>query len=180
MILLELKTLVNPDIPFKERLDILANFGLESNKQFENDYQELINYFKEYDPLYLCSFCAYYFLSSEEGIDEEAINGFLEFPPFYVEVLQAFSLMNERELSAKPLHEKVEPFKALIQDLNKNQSYGNFKHIKKIEDEEGMNEFILRTDMMINTLAVRNWAYVSQMKTINQELASLISQDLKK
>ncbi len=168
---------VNPDVPFTDRLEMMTKFGTKSNEQFENDYRELINYLKEYDSIYLLSFCAYYFTTSEEGIDEEAINGFLEFPQFYIEVLQAFSLMHERQISARPLHDKVEVFKSLIQSLNKNQTYGYYKLIKDIKDEKKLNEFVLKADMMVNTLAVRNWAYVSQMKTINQELASLVSED---
>ncbi|WP_066219107.1 hypothetical protein [Formosa haliotis] len=162
-------------------MGVFLELGAEANKRFENEYVELLNYFKEYDPLYLCSFCAYYFTSSEEGIDEEAIKGYLEFPQFYVEILQAFSLMAERTISAKPLHEKVEDFKSLVQNLNQNQSIGYYKLIKNIEqNENGLNEFILRADMMLHTLAVRNWAYVGQMKTINQELAFLISEDFKR
>jgi len=171
---------VNPDIPFEERIEMLRKFGVESNMQFENDYLELINYFKEYDPLYLCSFCAYYFTINEAGIDEEAVNGFLEFPPFYVEILQAFSLMSDRQISAKPLHNKVETFKALVKSLNRNQSFGYFKLIKDVNDQKGLSEVMLRADMMVNTLAVRNWAYVSQMQQINQELASLVTQDFTK
>lgn len=168
---------INPDIPFNDRIEILRKFGENSNKEFEEDYEELINYFKDYDPLYLCSFCAYYFTTSEAGVDEEAINGFLEFPPFFVEILQAFSLTKNRKISAKPLHNKVKVFKTLIQNLNENQTYGYFKLLKNIKEEKGLNEFTLRVDMMINTLAVRNWAYVNQMQTINKELASLALDD---
>lgn len=164
-------------LPFEERLQILKSFGENSTKEFEENYLELINYFKEFDQLYLCSFCAYYFTTNQEGIDEEAINGFLEFPPFYVETLQAFSLMHQREISAKPLHDNVEKFKKLIQDLNKNQTYGYFKLIQDIKNQDELSEIMLRTEMMVHTLAVRNWAYVSQIQTITKELAYLVENE---
>jgi hypothetical protein len=76
------------DIPFEQRLKIIIEIGNKSKEEYEKEYENLIGYFKEYDSIYLCSFCAYYFGKHQEGIDREAIDGFLDFPPFYLEILQ--------------------------------------------------------------------------------------------
>lgn len=84
------------DIPFEKRLEIIVKVGKQSEIKYKEEYSKLINYLDEYDPLYLCSFCAYYFVRQEEGIDREAIDGHLEFPPFFLEILQCISLIKEK------------------------------------------------------------------------------------
>ena len=162
------------EMPFDEKLKMLQEVGNKANKEFEVDYLKLQNYFKDYDALYLMSFCAYYFLSKEEGIDEEAINGRLEFPPFFIEILQAFSLFHNRAVSGKPLHENVENFKSLLQSLNHNQSFSYFKLSENVTKPEDVGAIMLRTEMMSHTLAVRNWAYVEQMESITYDLSDTI------
>ncbi len=60
---------------------------------FEVEYPKIIDWFDTYDPLYLLSFFAYYFLSAPQGVDKEAIEGKLAFASFHIELLQAFALM---------------------------------------------------------------------------------------
>nr|WP_320120132.1 hypothetical protein [uncultured Marinifilum sp.] len=151
--------------------------GKQAASEYESAYNDLIDYFKKHDPLYLCAFCLYYFSMHEEGIDEEAINGCIEFPPFFVEVLQCISLKFKRNLSANLLNEKVENFKSTIINLNRNQSFSHLKLIENAKSEEDLGAIQLSTEMMGHTLAVRNWAYVDQMETIAHELADLVEQN---
>lgn len=162
------------DIPFEKRLEIIIEIGNKSKEEYEKEYENLIGYFTEYDSLYLCSFCAYYFVRNEEGIDREAIDGHLDFPPFYLEILQCVALMSEKVISAKPLKEKISDFESTIKKLNKSQSTSYFKLAEKAKSQEDINAIVLRTEMMVQTLAVRNWAYVHQMDEITSELANLV------
>jgi len=163
-------------IPFEERIKALFEIGNKASIEFENEYLKLTNYFKDYDALYLCSFSSYYFMKLEAGIDEEAINGSIEFAPFYLEILQCISLKLDRNISGKPLHDKVEDFKNTIQNLNRNQSYTYFKLLEEVKSQDDVAAIMLRSEMMTNTLAVRNWAYVHQMETIAYELSDLIEE----
>lgn len=159
------------DIPFEKRLQILVEIGKRSEINYQKQYLKLTDYFNEYDPLYLCAFCAYYFVRQEEGIDLEAINGALEFPPFYLEILQCVSLIKKRTISEKLLIHNVSEFKSIIKDLNKSQSEKYYVLGESVKNQDDIGVLLLRTEMMLNTLAVRNWAYVHQMKTIAYELA---------
>jgi len=162
------------DIPFEKRLEIIIEIGNKSKEEYEKEYKNLIGYFKEYDSLYLCSFCAYYFGRHEEGIDREAIDGYLDFPPFYLEILQCVALMTEKVISAKPLNENISNFESTVKNLNKSQSASYFKLAEKAISQEDISAILLRIEMMVHTLAVRNWAYVHQMDEITLELANLV------
>src|SRR5690606_24041256 len=121
--LVEVESPFPDDLPFDERLKVFLDIAERANQGFEEDFQKTTEYLKEYDPLYLISFCAYYFVSSLEGVDKEAIDGGLEFHPFYIEVLQCMALFHEREISAAPLLERAEDFKETLQRLNTNQTF---------------------------------------------------------
>lgn len=162
------------DIPFEKRLQIIVEIGNNSKLEYEKEYKNLIGYFKEYDSLYLCSFCAYYFVRNEEGIDREAIDGYLDFPPFYLEILQCIALMSKKTISAKPLKEKVLDFKSTIKNLNTWQTTSYFKLAEKATNQSDISTIMLRTEMMVHTLAVRNWAYVQQMDETTLELVKLV------
>lgn len=162
------------NVPLETRIKILTEIGKKASSEYELAYKELIEYFKEYDPLYLCAFCAYYFRQQREGIDEEAINGFIDFPPFHLEILQCISLMFDRCISAKPLHEKIETFKSTIKNFCANQTHSYFKLIENTKDQTDLGAIMLRTDMMVHTLAVRNWAFIKQMESVAYDLANLV------
>ena len=170
------KNPIPPDIPFEDRMKFLLDYGNKAQIEFEKAYIQLTKYFEEYDPLYICSFCSYYFVRQEEGLDEEAINGAIDFPPFYLEVIQCLSLMREQTITAKPLYDKVEDLKANIKNLNQNLSYSYLRLIEKAKNQDDIGSILLRTEMMIHTLAVRNWAYIEQMESIAYELADLVKE----
>lgn len=162
------------DLTFSQRQDIILEIAEKSKLDFEKSYLELQQYLKEYDPLYLCAFTVLYFLSSPEGIDKEAIDGYLEFHHFYVEILQCLALFDDRTLSPKVLGENALKFKATLKDLNDKQAYRYFGLSAKKESPEQLAPVILQMEMMNHTLAVRNWAYEHQMRQITYELTDLI------
>ncbi len=162
------------DIPFEKRVEFLLEIGNKAKNDFESDFQKLVSYFKEYDSLYLCSFCVYYFSLNKKGIDEEAVNGFLDFAPFHLEILQCISLMFAQNISPKPLHENIDDFKTTIKNFSHNHSFMSFLLVEKAQTQEDISTMLLRTEMMSHTRAVRNWAFVQQMEAIAYDLAKLV------
>lgn len=165
------------DIPFEERIKIIQKIGSDASNEYVNEYENLRTYLRTYDSLYLCSFAAYYFIGHEAGIDEEAVTGGLEFPPFFLEILQCFSLYEKRTISGKQLNFEVDNFKTTVQKLNRSQALRYFDLAEKVKTQEDVGSIMLRTEMMGHTLAVRNWAYVHQMEKIAYDLAEQIQHD---
>jgi hypothetical protein len=162
------------DIPFEDRLGVFLELAEKSTEEFEAEYLKLMEYFKEYDALYLCSFCVFYFLAHEPGVDAEAIDGKLDFPPFFLEILQALSLFQERNLSPAPLANGVLKFKETVQKLNRGQSFRYYKLSENVKTVEELHPILLRMEMMLQTLAVRNWAFEAQMRKIAYDLATTV------
>ncbi len=161
------------DIPLEKKIEVLHKLGEKASVEAEETFQKLVGYFGEYDPLYLCSFCSRYFATSAEGIDEEAIHGSLDFHLYYLEVLQCISLTFERHLSGKPLDENIVEFKATIKNLCYNQGLAHLKLAGNIKSQDDVDAVMLRSEMMGQTMAVRNWAYANQMQSIAYDLADL-------
>lgn len=160
-------------IPFEERIMILKEFAEKSGAEYEASKASLERFLSEYDPLDLC-FCLLYFISRPEGIDQEAIDGYVDFPVFYVEVLQALSLKGPRTLTAKPVTLESRELKKVISDFNKNQAYRYFNLAEHAKSPEDLSPVMLRMDMMMHTLAVRNWAYEAQMRQVAFDLADTV------
>ena len=165
------------DMDFDQRLAVLLKIGENAAKDFEKDYVRLLDYFRDFDPLYLLSFSVMYFLAHQEGIDREAIEGKDEFPPFYIEILQCLSLFHERTISVRPLVEKAYDFHELLKSLNTNQSYRYYEIAKDVKNEVELRGVTLRMEMMSHTLAVRNWAYEPQMRKVTYDLAALVENE---
>ncbi|MDN3551011.1 hypothetical protein [Mucilaginibacter aquaedulcis] len=165
------------DMDFDQRLAVLLKIGENAAQDFEKDYVRLLDYFRDFDPLYLLSFSVMYFLAHQEGIDREAIEGKDEFPPFYIEVLQCLSLFHERTISVRPLVEKADDFHELLKSLNTNQSYRYYEIAKDVKNEVELRGVTLRMEMMSHTLAVRNWAYEPQMQKVAYDLAALVENE---
>ena len=167
----------NPDVSFKsfeERLNYLRKIGKKADNEFKEKYENISSWFKEYDPVYLLSFCASYFLAFEEGYDEEVEKGYLEFPPHFQEILQAFSLYANRTISAKPLFNEVGKFKKTMREIGDLMVLRMFDVPEKLKTEEEVTAHRLRTEMMAHTLAVRGWAYDHQMQSVIKDLCTLI------
>ncbi|WP_313157376.1 hypothetical protein [Sphingobacterium multivorum] len=161
-------------LPFEEKMAIFKDIALKSGDEYEKAKNQLQAFLNEYDPLYLSSFCVLYFISSPEGIDQEAIDGYIDFPTFYVEVLQAIALQSPRTISKKVLLDEAQKFKETLEKVNKYQSYRYFNLAENAKEPEDISPVILRMDMMMNTLAIRNWAYEIQMIKVAYELAACI------
>ena len=119
------------DTPFEQRIEILRKIGRKASSDFDKKYFNIEKWFEKYDQLYLLSFCAIYFLSSPEGIDPEA-EGELDFYPFYLEILQAFALIQNRTFSPEPL---------------KNNAYQLLKEINEIGQAMRMRLFDIPSDI---------------------------------
>ena len=169
-----MENVFSTNLNFKKRKEELVEKGKKAKTNFENDHQRLVNYFKEYDSLYLCSFCALFFASGKEGIDEEAVNGHMDFYPCFLETLQCLSLTLEQNISSKLLCENAEDFKETIKKFNYSQSLTSFLVFENAKNKSDIDELYLRMQMMDHTRSVRNWAYLWQMETITYELADLI------
>ena len=167
---------IKEELTFEERKGHFLKIAKNAGEEFEKQYEELMLYFEEYDAMYLCSFCLLYFLAGPEGIDQEAIDGKLDFHPFMLEVLQCFALLQPNAISAKPLQNEVYKFKKLLMGINENLSLSYFSLNEKAENLDDVSRFSLRMEMMMHTLAVRNWAYEHQMKEIAFDLAHIIEE----
>lgn len=164
------------DLPesFEERVNYLRSIGRKADKDFKNKYENIPSWFRDYDSVYLLSFCANYFLAHEEGYDEEVEKGFLEFPPHFQEILQAFSLYSDRTITAKPLFNEVEEFKKSMREVGDLTIRRLFDIPEKLKTKEEINAYHLRTEMMVHILAVRSWAYHHQMQKVTEDLCGLI------
>ncbi|MEA9414348.1 hypothetical protein [Flavobacterium sp. PL02] len=167
---------IKEELTFEERKAHILKIAEKAGEEFEKQYEELMLYFKEYDARYLCSFCLLYFLAGPEGVDREAIDGKLDFHPFMLEVLQCFALLQPNAISAKPLQNEVHTFKKLLMGINQNLSLSYLSLNEKAENLDDISRFSLRIEMMMHTLAVRNWAYEHQMKEIAFDLAHIIGE----
>ena len=95
----------------------LIRWEKKKKRDFEEKYHHLAVWFRDYDALYLISFCLNYFIAYEEGRDEEVDKGRLEFPPHFQEILQAFALCNDRAVTARPLLDQAGKFKKDMRDV---------------------------------------------------------------
>jgi hypothetical protein len=169
------------NMTFEQRLSAVREFGRKAQEIFKNKYEDINKWFtSDYDQLYLLSFCLRYFILAKKGYDEEAETGSIAFPPHYLEILQALSLSHERVYSAKPLLGNNP--KKLVDDMKEVGTLIQTKLLnipESINTEEELAAFRIRTDFMGYNLAVRNWAYYHQMKSITEDMANLVKVDFK-
>lgn len=156
---------------FEERLERLREIGKQASADFKSEYTTILNWFTRYDQLSILSFSFYYFMLSEVGYDEEAVTGNIEFPPYYLELLQAFALTLPRSYDYKPFSNEVYKFKEDFQKiglLNQMKYYNLPEEVATIQD---VFSHQLRSDMMLHTTVVRNWSYEHKMRTVTEALA---------
>ncbi|WP_314059215.1 hypothetical protein [Empedobacter brevis] len=166
-----------PNLSFEERLNTIKLIGKEAFDRFPTKYQSIKDWFEKYDSAKILSFSYYYFMMANAGYDEEAVTGKLTFPAYYQELLQAFSLTVPRSYKPDPFSEEVYKFKEDLSsalDLFKKSQYNIPDSVKA---EEDVHKYILRSEMVLNTTAVRNWSYDHQMKKVTLDLADLIKAD---
>ncbi len=153
-----------------DRLKILREAGANAKEEFEEKYSKILRWFEVYDPVYLLSYCATYFLTYPNGIDPEA-EGSMDFHVFYIEILQAFSLMIPRCHSEKPLLFEADELQAEMKEIGKLMSFRAFDIPGHISIEEDLHAYGLRMQMIQQTTAIRNWAYFHQMEQVTLDLA---------
>jgi len=160
----------------EQRLEIIRSAGSRARRDFEKRFPAIENWFSEYDPIYLLSYCATYFLSVREGTDPEA-TGRMDFYPFYVEIMQAFALYKARNSSLKPLMQEAEKLRQEMKEIGELMSWRLLDIPDEITQDSDLHAYHLRTGMMNNTTAVRNWAYFHQMRKVVLDLCKTIEKD---
>jgi len=58
----EMPSLLPDDLPIEKRLEIVRGIGAQAKEQFDLKYPQIASWYHDYDPLYLLSFCAFYFV----------------------------------------------------------------------------------------------------------------------
>ena len=179
MKMFQFPSLVPPEMSREERIELIRSIGAKARKDFDEKYPLIEKWFQEYDSLYLLSYCSRYFVAQIEGIDPEAF-GKLEFYHHYLEIMQAFALRQPRNYEPKPLMQEGERLKKDMKEI------GDLINIRLVDiptdlkTDEEIHAYRLRTEMMTHTTAVRNWAYIHQMKRVSLDLSTLIRDDFKK
>jgi hypothetical protein len=158
----------------EERLKAIRAAGEQAREEFGPKYAEIAKWFDEYDSLYILSYVAFYFLSHVEGTDPEA-TGSLEFLAHYLEIMQAFALMQPRTISARPLVGEGARLKKEIREVGTLMQRRLLAIPEGVSTDEAIHQYRLRTEMMSHTTAVRNWAYNHQMRRITTDLMGLVA-----
>jgi len=167
------------NIPKEKRLEIIRNIGTKAKEDFDKKYPNIQKWFKNHDPLYILSFCSLYFVSRPEGIDPE-VAGSLDFYHFNLEIMQAFALFQERNFSLKPLMNDAEKLKLEMKEIGDLMQLRLLNIPEHLKSDKEILAYKLRTEMISQTTAVRNWAYSYQMKKIVIDLSKLIKYDFEK
>jgi len=103
-----------------------------------------------------------------------------DFYPHYLEIMQVLALFQKRNYCPKPLKDNSEMLKKEMIDIGQLMVLKELNFIdEKLSDEE-MATYKLKMDMMSQTTAIRNWAYLHQMKRVVLDLSKLISSDYEK
>ena len=149
------------DAPLEVRRQILRNIGAKAKATFEREFSQVQTWFDRYDPIYILAFCPYYFLTAEQGVDKEAIDGKLDFGPTHLELLQAIALMQPRGGTPEPLQERAQELQESLKRLTDALINSSFDVPGDISSAELKKQFVL-SQMRLQTLAIRNWAFPDQ------------------
>ena len=163
----------------EKRISTIRKAGGKAKKDFDDKYPTIQKWFQEYDAIYLLSYCALYFLSHPEGKDPE-VEGTIEFFPHYLEIMQAFALYQDRNFSLKPLMQDSEKLRSEIKEIGSLIGLRQFAIPENIKSKEEISKYHLRQDMITNTTAIRNWAYIHQMRRVIGDLSKLVKNDFEK
>jgi len=174
MKMFEVPEIFPEDWPKEKRIEVIRDIGRKAKEEFDKRYPSIVKWFEEYDALYILSFCAIYFLSYPEGTDPEAYEGELDFYYHYLEIMQAFSLMQERAISVKPLAEKAEALRTEMKELGDLMGRREYDVPDNVTEEE-LREHILLWRIRNQTAAIRNWAYPQQMLKLTKGLFAGVS-----
>lgn len=174
MKLFKLPQLLKQDVSFDKRIELIRALGKDARSKFDTLYPQVEKWVTEYDPIYVLSVCAFYLISQPEGIDREA-TGSLEFHHHYLELLQAFSLCQPRNVTVRPLLDGVSALKEHMAEMGHHMSMRHLDIPECMTSEREISAYRLRTEMMSQTTAIRNWAYPHQMKKVLLDLSQAIA-----
>ena len=162
-------------LSLEERIAAVDDIVKTAESEFQNGYFSLGEWFEGYDALHLLAYCCTYFLCHPVGVDPE-VNGGLDFYPHYLEILQAFSLMQERSLSTRPLGLDAEELLDLMGSIGPAASIRGFKaNVDQVDGESERNLVLL--NMRSQTMAVRNPGYPHHIRHVTLELAETVRDD---
>ena len=156
----------------EERIAQLRNVAKHAEDEFQRQYFKINEWFTEYDALYLLSYCSTYFLAHREGTDPEA-HGSRQFYPHYLEILQAFSLMQQRFVSSRILGSEAAELLEHVKSIGEAMAIRGLE-IKDdaAEDETKLHRVLLT--IRSETASVRNWGYPSQMRNVTASIAEKV------
>ena len=162
-------------MPREERIAIVQDMVQVAEDEFQRKYFSLGEWFEKYDALHLLAYCCNYFVCHPAGVDPE-VSGGLDFYLYHLEILQAFSLMQERLFSDRPLGPDAEGLLDVMGTIGQVASIRGFKaNVDQIEGESEWN-FVL-SNMRTQTMAVRNPGYPQHIQQIVRDLAETIRED---
>jgi hypothetical protein len=170
------------DAPPAVRREAVSEVSRAARDRFEADYPKIVNWFDTYDPLYVLSFCAFYFLTSEQGVDKEAVEGKLDFAPHHLELLQAFALTRDRVGTPTPLKGRAMELQQTLKSLTDDLGLAQLALVADNQSEADIKKQLVITKMRAQTFAIRNWAYPDQTVThlrrlFGGQLADIISRE---
>lgn len=161
----------------KEQLSLYRILGKEASEKFPEKYGEIKKWFEKYGQTKILSFALYYFMCRPAGYDEEAEKGSLEFPSYYLELLQAIALQEDLIYNAEPFSSEVYVFKKHLQEVGELNKHKFFNFPEEIDNQDALAAYLLRSQIIMDTTAVRNWSYEHLMKLVTTDLANFIKDD---
>ena len=162
-------------MPREERIAILQDVAQAAEDEFQRNYFSLGEWFEGYDALHLLAYCCYYFEAHPAGVDPE-VSGRMEFYPHHLEILQAFSLTQERTFSDRPLGPDAEKLLDVMSVIGQAESIRGFN--ANIDQDEGkIKRNLVLSSMRDQTRAVRNPGYPQHIHQIARDLAETIREN---
>ena len=162
-------------VPHEERITLIQEVAQTAEDDFQRNYFRLGEWFERYDALHLLAYCCTYFVCHPAGVDPE-ISGGLDFYPHHLEILQAFSLMQERSFSESPLGLDAEGLLDVMGAIGQAAILRGLKaNVDQIAGESERN-FVL-SNMRTQTMVVRNPGYPQHIRKIARDLAETIRED---
>lgn len=162
-----------------ERRKRIIEGATKAKSEYGKKYDALSEWFSKYDPIYLLTCCAFYYLSYKEGEDPE-LTGDLKIPPYSVEILQAMALSRAREFKLNSLAGNEKEFEHDLNEIGSLLIITLFSSLREDMTDEEMSIYHLCGDIALQTIAVRNWAYPYQMRRIVMDLTRKVEDKYKK
>ena len=160
------------DLSPDERKRVLAEIGIESAKKFEESRSKLLEILEKHDAINLLSVMAAYGLTvtvGDGGVNQEKT----QLQQAHVEICQALAL----SIPAEKLQKQLADPQVVQEAWDAVTTLLDCLHYREIapKDEKPDDELaieLIQQRMRGNTQLVRNWGFLTQVKTISRELYS--------